>query len=142
MSENTESEAVEVETVAPLSNDRILYAMGFVVIIGTILGFVFSTWQFGFGFLFGGLLSFANYYWLKISLGKMFAEAKEGGRSRLTAARYFWRYIAIGIVLLVVYLSKVVPVAAVILGLVSFVFAVLVEAFIRIFSGIFKQKEI
>jgi ATP synthase I chain len=142
MSENSEPEAVDVETVAPLSNDRILYAMCFVVTFGTLIGFIFKTWQFGFGFLFGGVLSFINYYWLNASLKTLFAAAQEGGKSPFTAAKYFWRYIAIGTILLAVFLSKLVPVEAVILGLVSFVFAVMIEAFIRIFSGIFRQKEI
>lgn len=141
MSENSETDAVEVETVAPLSNNRILYAMCFVVIIGTLLSFLLKSLDFGFGFLFGGFLSFANYYWLNASLTNLFNAAKEGGKSPFTAARYFWRYIAIGSILLVVFLSKLVPVAAVILGLVSFVFAVMIEAFIRIFTGIFSQKE-
>ncbi len=142
MSENSEPNAVEVETVAPLSNDRILYAMCFVVATGTLTGFIFKTWQFGFGFLFGGILSFVNYYWLNASLTNLFKTAKAGGKSPFTAAKYFWRYIAIGTILLVVFLSKLVPAEAVIFGLVSFVFAVMIEAFIRIFSGIFRQKEI
>jgi hypothetical protein len=142
MSEKSEPDAMEVETVAPLSNDRILHAMIIVVVAGTLIGLIFKTWEFGFGFLFGGILSFINYYWLNASLKTLFAAAKEGGKSPFTAAKYFWRYIAIGTILLIVFLSKLVPVAAVILGLVSFVFAVMIEAFIRIFSGIFRQKEI
>jgi hypothetical protein len=141
MSENSKPDAVIAETVAPLSNDRILYAMCFVVITGTILGFIFKDWQFGLGFLFGGILSFINYYWLKASLKTLFETAAEGEKPTVSAGRYFWRYITIGAIILFVFLTKIVPVVSVVLGLVSFAFAVMIEAFLRIFSNIFRQKE-
>ncbi len=141
MSENSEPDVIVEEQVAPLSNDRILYAMVFVVGIGTVLGFVFKDWRFGLGFLFGGILSFINYYWLKASLKTLFETAAEGEKPPVSAGRYFWRYITIGAIILFVFLTKIVPVVAVVLGLISFAFAVMVEAFLRIFSNIFRQKE-
>ncbi len=140
MSENSKPDAVIEEPVAPLSNDRILYAMCFVVIIGTVLGFILGTWRFGLGFFLGGILSFINYYWLKASLKALFETALEGEKPFM-AARSFWRYITIGSIILFVFLTKIFPVVAFVLGLVSFAFAVMIEAFIRIFSSIFRQKE-
>lgn len=140
MSDNSEPDII-VEATAPLSNNRILYAMCFVVIIGTILGFIFRNWQFGSGFFFGGILSFINYYWLKASLKTIFESAAEGESPPISAGRYFWRYLAIATVILFVFLTKIFPVVAFVLGLVSFAFAVMIEAFLRIFSNIFGRKE-
>lgn len=142
MSENTEPDAALKKGSAPISNKRILYLMGVVVLLGSILCFSFISGLFGFGFLLGGVLSFINYYWLKASLKKVFEEAEEGVRPRVSATRYFLRYLVLGLVLALIFLTRTVPVAAVILGLTSFAFAVLFEAFIRIFSTVFKQKEI
>lgn len=141
MSENSEPDVVSEETVAPLSNDRILYAMCFVVIIGTLIGFISVSWRFGLGFFLGGILSFINYYWLKASLKTLFETASEGEKPPFMAAKYFWRYITIGSIILLVFLTKIFPVVAFVLGLVSFAFAVMIEAFLRIFSNIFRQKE-
>ncbi len=141
MSENSKPDVVAEERVAPISNDRILYAMCFVVIIGTLLGFIFGTWRFGLGFFLGGILSFINYYWLKASLKTLFETAAEGEKTPSMATRYFWRYMTIGAIILLVFLTKIFPVVAFVLGLVSFAFAVMIEAFLRIFSNIFRQKE-
>lgn len=142
MSEDTEPDAALKNDSAPISNKRIIYLMGFVVLLGGILSLVLISWLFSVGFFLGGVLSFVNYYWLKASLKKVFEEAEGGIRPRVSATRYFLRYLALGLVLGFVFLTRTVPIASVILGLTSFAFAVLAEAFIRIFSTVFKQKEI
>ena len=141
MSENSKPDIAPEEQVAPISNDRILYAMCFVVIVGTVLGFTLGTWRFGLGFFLGGILSFINYYWLKASLKTLFETASEGEKPPFMAGRYFWRYITIGAIILLVFLTKIFPVVAFVLGLVSFAFAVMIEAFLRIFSNIFSVVE-
>jgi len=52
------------------------------------------------------------------------------------------RYAVFGLVLAVVYLTNIVPIIAVLLGLSSFAFALTIEGFIRIFSSFFNNKEI
>ncbi len=129
-------------TVQPITHRRILSVMAVCVVAGTILSFVFGSWQFGLGFLVGGILSFINYYWLKISLKKVFDSAEADEKPRISATRYMLRYVVFGGLLVLIYLTKTVPVAAVILGLASFAFAILIEAFIRIFSSFFNKKDI
>ncbi len=141
MSENSKPDIVTEDGVAPISNDRILYAMCFVVISGTLLGVIFGTWRFGLGFFLGGILSFINYYWLRATLKTLFEAAAAGEKTPFMAAKYFWRYLTIGAIILFVFLTKIFPVVAFVLGLVSFAFAVMIEAFLRIFSNIFRQKE-
>ena len=129
------------DTVQPITHRRILSVMAVCVVVGTILSFVFGSWQFGLGFLIGGILSFINYYWLKVSLKKVFDSAEADEKPRISATKYMLRYVVFGGLLVLIYLTKTVPVAAVILGLASFAFAILIEAFIRIFSSFFNKKD-
>jgi hypothetical protein len=116
--------------------------MAVVAALGSLLGFIFVSGLFGLGVLIGGVLSFVNYYWLKYSLKKIFEQAAEGEKARFLSVRYLLRYLVLGGILLIVFLTKTVPVAAVILGLASFAAAIMIEAFIRLFASFFKKKEV
>ncbi len=142
MSDDFEPIADEQENLVPLTHRRILIVMATVAVFGSLLSLIFVSWQFGFGVLIGGILSFVNYYWLKYSLKKIFEQAVGGEKPRFLGLRYLFRYVVLGGILLVVFLTKTVPVAAVILGLASFAVAIIIEAFIRLFASFFKKKEV
>lgn len=139
MSENSQPIAEEQQNLEPLAHRRILVVMGCVAVLGSLLGFIFVSWQFGLGVFIGGILSFVNYYWLKFSLKKIFEKAVSGEKPRFLGLRYLFRYIVLGAVLTIVFLTKIIPVVAVIAGLASFALAIVIEGFIRIFSSFFKQ---
>ena len=141
MSEAEETFETVENTVQPITHRRILTVMAICVAVGAILSFVLISAEFGLGFFLGGILSFINYYWLKVSLKKVFEGAAADEKPRVSATKYMLRYVVFGGLLLLIYLTKAVPVAAVILGLASFAFAILIEAFIRIFSTFFKKKD-
>jgi hypothetical protein len=142
MSEDFELIADKQENLVPLTHRRILIVMAAVAIAGSLLGFVFVSGLFGLGVLIGGVLSFVNYYWLKRSLKKIFEQAVDGEKARFLGLRYLFRYLVLGGILLIVFLTKTVPVAAVILGLASFAIAIMIEALIRLFASFFKKKEV
>lgn len=133
MSDNPKS--FEKESVVPLTHQRILTLMAVVIILVSIITLIINSWLFAIGVFFGGLLSFLNYYWMKWSLKGAFEAAIDGEKPRYLGARYILRYFTFGLILAVVYLTKTVPVMAVILGLASFAFAVVIEGIIRIFSS-------
>jgi hypothetical protein len=149
MSDNSEPVETEQQSdvsnavAAPLSHRRILAAMFAVTIFGAIIGFLTVSSGFGFGILFGGALSFVNYFWLKNSLRRVFEradfESSDNAPPRFLAGKYFLRYAALGALLAIVFLTKTLPVAAVLLGLASFAFAVVIEGSILIFSSFFKK---
>lgn len=141
MSENSEQGTSE-QNVPPLSHQRILILMALAAVLGSVLGSIFVSLNFGFGVLIGGTLSLINYYWLKRSLKVIMDEAIAGGAPHFLAGRAFLRYLAFGAVLAVVYLSKAVPMVAVLLGLASFAVAIIFEAFIRIFNSFSNKKGI
>ncbi len=139
MSENSEPTDIEQQTVAALSQRRILWSMFLTAVAGSVLGFVFVSWQFGSGVLLGGILSLVNYYWLKVSLKNVFDKAVGGEKPGFLAGKYFLRYLAFGAILTIVFLTKTLPVISVLLGLASFAFAIMVEALILLFSASFKK---
>ncbi|MBS1795229.1 MAG: ATP synthase subunit I [Acidobacteria bacterium] len=134
MSEKSE-QGIDEQQVQPLSHKRILILMACAVLFGSILCSVFVSVGFGVGVLIGGVLSLVNYYWLKRSLKVIFDEAVAGEKPQFLTARYFMRYLALGAALAVVYLTQLVPIVAVLIGLASFAAAIVIEGFIRLFNS-------
>jgi len=142
MSEFPDSSQIEQSTPA-LSHRRILVTMAAVTIFGSLAGFIFVSSEFGSGIILGGILSLINYWWLKVSLKKLFdAAIAHGTPPRFLAVRYFARYATLGVILTIVFLTHTIPVVAVIAGLASFALAIVIEGFIRLFSSFFNSKEL
>ena len=141
MSENSEP-VIDEQTVQPLSHKRILILMVLAAISGSVLSGIYISFNFGLGVLIGGALSVLNYYWLKRSLKTVFDKVAEGEKPQFLGAAYFTRYLTFAGILTVVYLSKAVPIVAVLLGLASFAAAIILEAFIRIFNSFSNKKGI
>lgn len=120
----------------PRAHRRILVIMGILGGLATLGSAIFHSPGFGIGVALGCGLSVANYFWLRNSLRKIFAAARDGERPRVSALRYLGRYIALGAVIAVVFITGVLPVVAVILGMGAFAFAVVVDGVIRMFSGV------
>lgn len=129
------------EAIPSVTNSRILVIMAAVGIVGSIVSSFYISPRFGIGIFLGTAAAFANYLWLNHSLSRLFAAAVDGKKPRLSPLRFIGRYFAIGILIAIVYLTKVVPVTAFLLGLAAIAFAVMIEGFIRIFITIFKTKE-
>lgn len=139
MSGNTEP-AIEGQDVQPLSHKRIFILMAFAVLLGSVSSAIFGSVNFAVGVLIGGILSLVNYYWLNRSLKVVIEGAIAGGAPHFLAGRAFIRYLTFGAVLGIVYLTKAVPMIAVLLGLASFAVAIIFEAIIRIFSSFSNKK--
>lgn len=133
MNDEPEPVGESQQLTTPLQHSRILVILAVLGIVGTIAGIAFHTVRFGFGILVGSALAFANYYWLKRSLKTIFAAAAEGEKPRILGGSYFLRYIIPGLVIAVIYAADLLPIVPVILGMAGFGFAVVVEAFIRVF---------
>ena len=144
MSEDSDNVVIEQTTPPPpISHRRILWTMGLVSLFGALAGLIFISWQFALGVLFGGVLSLVNYYWLKVSLKRIFDKAiAHGDKPQFLAVRYFMRYLTLGAILVIVFLTETIPVVAVILGLASFALAIVIEGLIRLFSTFFTSREL
>lgn len=142
MSDENEPVGESQQLTKPLRHGRILVILGIMGLLGSFVGAIFYSPRVGLGILVGSGLAFANYYWLKRSLRTIFAEAAAGKKPRMLAGSYFLRYIVLGLILAAIYAGDLLPIVPVILGMAGFGFAVVAEAFIRVFSGIFSSKEI
>lgn len=143
MSEISEINTEEREIPQSLSHRRILILTAICVVVGSVLSFLYAEARFAIGFLIGGILSIVNYYWLKVSLKTVFERINNGGdKPRFLAGRYILRYGFLGLVLTIVYLTKTVPVTSVLMGLISFAFAIFLEGLIRLFTALFNKKGI
>lgn len=143
MSDDFQTITSEQSNAPPMSYRRILWTMAIIAAAGGIASGIFISRRFGLGFVFGGFLSFVNFYWLKISLRKVFdAAVAHGEKQRFLVVRYFSRYLTLGAILTIVLLTDAVSIIAVILGLSSFALAIMVEGFIRLFSTFFNSKEL
>jgi hypothetical protein len=92
--------------------------------------------------LLGGALSYLNHHWLRTSLRAVFGRAAEAGkRPRLNAARYVLRYVLIALVVASAYALDLASIAATLVGLCSFVAAVMVEAFVQLYFAIRYREE-
>ncbi len=125
----------------PISHTRILWIMAIVLTVATIGSLIFANWSVTAGLLLGGILSFVNYYWLKFALKSVFEKAVEGEKPKFMVGKYILRYFAVGAVIVIVYLTHIISVAAVIGGLLTFAAAILIESFILVFIHISKREE-
>ena len=123
-----------------ITKRRLLGWMVVFVIIAAAAGFMFGSTRFGWGILVGGILAFANYFWLDRSTRSIFDNANVGIMPSLLAVRYILRYVALGLVLWLIYKTDVVPVVAAIVGLSAFAMAVVADGMYGIFSSIFGRK--
>ena len=143
MSDEIEPVVPVEQAIVPLSHTRILVIMAVIGLAGSILGSALVSVSLGAGVFIGSVLAFVNYYWLKVSLKKIFDLAAETGeRPRLLALKYFARYLVLGTVVAILYATGAVSIIGVILGMGSFGFAVVIEGILRIFSNPVSEKEI
>ncbi|MEO7674092.1 MAG: ATP synthase subunit I [Pyrinomonadaceae bacterium] len=143
MSDEIEPVVPVEQAIVPLSHRRILVIMAVIGLVGSIAGSALVSFSFGAGVFIGSLLAFANYYWLKGSLKKIFdLAAATGERPRLLALKYFVRYVVLAACVAIVYVTGIASAVGVILGMGGFGFAVVIEGILRIFSNPVSEKEI
>ena len=135
MTGNSEYGDGNTSDVVPPTHDRILVIMAVLGLLGAIAGVMFHSIGFGIGILAGTALAFANYYWLRYSLRKVFADAAEGEKPKISAIRYVLRYFTLGIIVAIIFALGILPIVPVILGMAGFGFAVVVDGIIRILSS-------
>lgn len=123
-----------------ITTRRLIGWMAAFVIIAAAAGFTFGSTRFGWGILVGGILAFANFFWLDRSTRAIFDNAIAGIMPSLLAVRYILRYVALGLILWLIYMIDLVPVVAVITGLSAFAFAVVADGFYGIYRSFFIRK--
>ena len=112
-------------------NDRILVILAVLSVGGSIAGAVLVDARFGLGILVGCVLAFANYFWMRHSLRAIFSTAAQGQKPSFVGAGYFIRYLVLGGIVAFFHVFGILPIAAVLVGMAGFGFAILFEAALR-----------
>ena len=118
---------------------KILVAL---TITGSIACLALISWRFGLGVLVGGTVSVANYYWMKFTLRKLFENASQRRPGQaILAIRFIGRYLALGAIVLIVFLTGWLPVIAVLMGISGFALAVMIDGIVSIFRPVEQSVE-
>lgn len=126
---------------AEISERRLLFLAALVIVFLAIGSFRFNDWRVTSGVILGGALSFLNLYWLKTSIKSLLGQAADGETAKFSSAFYVLRYLIIASVVAVAVILGFVSVAATIVGLLSFAFAILLESLIQLYFVIVNREE-
>lgn len=132
------SELAENDIV--LSEKRLLLMMTLILIVLVAASMFLANSDVTIGLFLGGCLSYLNYYWLKKSLQSMFGQITSGKGSNFSASFYIFRYAVIGAVIFLAASLHIASVAAMLVGLLSFAFAILLEAVIQLYIAIVNRE--
>ena len=134
--ELTSEERQSLET-ARQAQRRQLVILIVLTIVGSVTTLFLISPRFGLGVLLGGSVSFANYFWMRFTLRGFLENAPDGPKSVASLSfRFIGRYFALGAVVLIVFLTGVLPVIAVLLGISGFALAVMVDGIMSIFKPV------
>jgi ATP synthase I subunit len=130
----------------PASGDEALHArifrnMAATIALAVIVSVPLAPWRVTTGLLLGGLLSLFNHRWMRTSIAAALSPSLEGVR-RIGITRYILRYFVIGALVYALYQLDIALLPATIAGLCSFVVALFVEAFRRIYLVVIHREEI
>ncbi len=122
-------------------NARVFRTMvGATALAVTISVFV-APWRVTTGLLVGGLLALFSHRWLKNSAAAAIQLSTVGGRPQLRLAQFLLRYAVIAAVIFSAYTLDLISLTAVLVGLSTFVVAMLVEASREFYIAITKREE-
>lgn len=102
-----------------------------------VLSLFLATWQFTVGILVGGSLTLINFRLLQNSIRGIFQT-----QSNAFAFKFFLRYLIIGLAVSFFYFTEIVSITGILVGISSFVAALMLEAIIQFYFVITKHEEI
>ena len=123
-------------------HSRILRTMVVSTVIAVLISVFLASWQFTIGLAIGGLLALLNHHWLQTSISAAFGALVNGETPRITMGKYIFRYAVVGGLAFAAYQLGIASLAAIMIGLCTFVVALFVEAFREFYIAIIRREEI
>ncbi len=121
---------------------RLLFLTAIVLLLLGVGSLQLGNWRVTLGVCLGGALSFLNIYWLRISVKSLFVGIETDAPVQpFRASLFVFRYAMIAGIIGLAATLGLVSVAATLVGLLSFAFAILLEAFIQIYFIIVNREE-
>jgi hypothetical protein len=123
---------------------RILIIKSVLLIAGLVASLFLADLQFTSGLAIGGALGYLNYFWLRSSLGRMLDRAAAGtvDPTAVWVIKHNLRFFSIILIVIGIHVTGLVPLIAVVSGLLFLALAIVVEGFIQIFFTVFRREEI
>ena len=113
-------------------------ATGLAIAISSLIG----PWRFTAGLAIGGLLALFSHNWLRNSVGAAVRLAAGGGVQQIRLLQFLLRYVVIGSAIFAAYYADVASLPGMLLGMSSFVVAILFEAVREFYFAIIHREEI
>ena len=120
---------------------RMLRTMIVTIIAVVAIAAAIAPWRITTGLLLGGALSILNYRWLHSSATAIINLNIDSPAPRAHSIRYVLRYLIVAAAVLAAYQLNIVSLAATIVGLCSFVPALMLEAFRQFYFIIIHREE-
>lgn len=120
---------------------RIFRLMCVTVVVVVLASAPVARWRVTTGLLIGGLLSLLNHQWLRTSVSAAFDATETGTRPKLKMAGYVLRYVVAATTVAVAYWLNVASLAAMLVGMCSFVVAALLEGFRQLYFALIHREE-
>jgi len=130
---------------------RIFRAMIIVTVVAVIASAALAPWRFTTGLMLGGALSLLNYHWLTTSVAAIFnlnastfninASTQLTQKPKAQSWRYLFRYFVVAVVVFASYKLQLISLPATLVGLCSFVPALLIEATRQFYFVIIHREE-
>ncbi|PYS22931.1 MAG: hypothetical protein DMF72_11500 [Acidobacteria bacterium] len=120
---------------------RIFRTMIVVTIAALIGSAALAPWRFTTGLMLGGGLSLLNHHWLKTSVAAIFNINASAQKPMAQSWRYLFRYFVVGVIVFGAYKLRLISLPATLVGLCSFVPALLIEAFRQFYFVIIHREE-
>ncbi|MCU0239406.1 MAG: ATP synthase subunit I [Pyrinomonadaceae bacterium] len=107
------------------------------LVVMVVLSLIFAKIEFTTGILVGGILAIFNFRFLQNSVRGIFQT-----QSNQYAFKFIFRYFSIGLILLLFSFLEVVSFIGILIGISSFVAALMLEAIIQFYFVITKHEEL
>ena len=115
--------------------------MAFTTAFSVAIAAFVAPWRVTAGLLVGGLLALFSHSWLKNSAAAAIELSATGGRPQLRLAQFVLRYVVIAAIVFALNTLDLISLPAVLIGLSSFVVAIMVEASREFYFAIIEREE-
>lgn len=123
-------------------NSRVFRTMVVTTALAVSVSAFIAPWRVTSGLLVGGLLALFSHRWLKSSAAAAIRLSTIGGIPEFRVAKFLLRYVVMGAVIFAAYTLNLISLPSVLIGLCSFVVAILVEALREFYFAITQREEI
>lgn len=123
-------------------NTRVFRTMAVTTALAVGVSTFVGPWRVTSGLLLGGLLALFSHSWLKNSAAAAIHLSAHGGKPEFRLVQFILRYVVIAAVVFSTYTLDLISLPAVLIGLSTFVVAMLVEALREFYFAIKHREEI